>query len=302
MVQEKNVARFNADVAANEGYLYTRGSLSGRLSNKRISDCVASLVDLKGKRVMDLGCGDGTYTLEFLDLGAAEVVGTDAAATAVKAAASKHKGKKRLRFEVLDVYNAKAPKKPYDVMVVRGLLHHLYNVEGAIAALAPLAKTVVVVEPNGYNPVLKLIERTSRYHIEHEEKSYPPSSLDAWFQRHGGRVVARRYIGLVPFFCPDWAARLLKALEPLVEALPLLRQVGCAQYVQKIEFDDTPQAAVPAAPAAEQAKGLGRPDLFMLGFVLCVFGVWLFPRSAFIGLMVIGFGGLALGNGFGGRA
>lgn len=237
MVRERNVRRFNADAAAKDGYLYTRGSLSGRLSNARISACVASLADFRGARVLDLGCGDGTYTVELLDWGAAEVTGADAAAVAVAAAARRYRRRRGLRFRVLDVYQARPPRRRWDLMVIRGLLHHLYDAPRAVAAVAPLARTVIVVEPNGYNPVLKLIERTSRYHIEHEEKSYPPHRLERWFKAQGGRISGRRYIGLVPFFCPDWAARLLKRVEPLVEALPGLRQVACAQYVFRVDFD-----------------------------------------------------------------
>ena len=37
-----------------------------------------------------------------------------------------------------------------------------------------------VIEPNGYNPVLKVLEKVSRYHIEHEERSFFPATLHAW--------------------------------------------------------------------------------------------------------------------------
>ena len=94
------------------------------------------------------------------------------------------------------------------------------------------------MEPNGYNPVLKVIEKLSRYHVEHEEKSYSPRRVAAWFERCGARVEAERYIGLVPMFCPDLLARLLKSFEPLVERTPLLRRIACGQYVQRIGVID----------------------------------------------------------------
>jgi hypothetical protein len=31
-------------------------------------------------------------------------------------------------------------------------------------------------------------------------------------------------------FCPDWYARLSKRVEPLIEGVPGLRQLGAAQY------------------------------------------------------------------------
>lgn len=236
MVRERNVARFDADVDGGFGYLYTRERLSCRLANQRMSDCVAELGDLAGKRVLDLGCGDGTYSAELLELGAAEVLGVDAASRAVRAAARRYRGLARLRFKVLNVYDLRPLRRRHDLVVVRGVLHHLYDLEAALKALAPLARSAVIVEPNGYNPVLKLNERFSRYHIEHEEKSYLPHRLDASLKRAGGRVVARRHIGTVPMFCPDWLARALKSCEPWVEALPGLRNLVCGQYVIKVEF------------------------------------------------------------------
>ena len=94
-----------------------------------------------------------------------------------------------------------------------------------------LAPSVVSIEPNGYNPVLKVLERVSRYHRDHEEKSYPPSRLDYWVTRLGGAITSRQWIGLVPMFCPDWFARTLKTIEPTIERLPGVNRLCCAQYV-----------------------------------------------------------------------
>jgi hypothetical protein len=32
-------------------------------------------------------------------------------------------------------------------------------------------------------------------------------------------------------FCPDWLARAMKAVEPVVEGLPGIRALGCAVFV-----------------------------------------------------------------------
>ena len=80
----------------------------------------------------------------------------------------------------------------------------------------------------------KLIEKVSPYDVAHEEKSFAPRSLDRWFEQAGGEVVEREFIGLVPMFSPDPLARVCKAVEPIVEALPGLRAIGCAQYMQRV--------------------------------------------------------------------
>jgi hypothetical protein len=77
---------------------------------------------------------------------------------------------------------------------------------------------------------LKLIERFSRYHREHGEKSYAPSLLRRWIRELGGTIEREQYAGLVPFFCPDWMATGLKAIEPAIEAMPAARQLSCAVF------------------------------------------------------------------------
>lgn len=238
MVKEKSVSEFNADVDANDGYLYsTSDRLSCVMANRRISDAVIELADLDGKRVLDIGCGDGVYSIELLHAGAQEVVGVDAAEKAIECAQKKAEGLQGIRFQTSDIYRLEKPEELYDVVIVRGILHHLYEADKAIEVISRLAREIVILEPNGFNPVLKILEKVSPYHVEHEEKSYAPTRLNRWFERCGGKVIASRYINLVPMFCPDLLARFLKKLEPVVEALPGLRNVCCGQYLLKIKME-----------------------------------------------------------------
>ncbi len=97
-------------------------------------------------------------------------------------------------------------------------------------AIARVAHTVVVIEPNGWNPVLKLIERASSYHRAHGERSWRSSVIDGWLREAGFFPARRMYAGLVPFFFPAPAARLLKALEPVVESAGPLGRAALAVY------------------------------------------------------------------------
>ncbi|MCA9512479.1 MAG: class I SAM-dependent methyltransferase [Myxococcota bacterium] len=235
-VREKSVEAFEADVRERDGYVYsTSDQLSCRLSCARTSRAVLDFAGARGRRVLDVGCGDGVYTRELLEAGAAEVVAIDAAAAALESAARRCEGFANVRFEQCDVYALEPPPEPFDVAVVRLMLHHLYDAEAAVARIAAAARAVVVAEPNGNNPVLKAIERLSPYHVAHEEKSYAPRRIDRWLARAGQRVVRREWIGLVPMFCPDALARACKAAEPLVERAPGLRAVACGQYVVRSE-------------------------------------------------------------------
>ena len=238
MTQKKTVRQFNRDVEVNIGYLYTTAAkLSSRLANLRLSEAVEHITNLAGKRVIDVGCGDGTYTLELLTARPRYVLGVDAAEAAVNCAKQKSVGFDHIEFRMMDIYDLDSLGERFDVAVVRGMLHHLYDAKKAITILSKIAKEVIFIEPNGCNLILKIIEKTSRYHIEHEEKSYSPRQLDRWFAQNGGRLIRSFYCGLVPFFCPDRVSRMLKMLEPIVERIPFLRQLVCAVYVSKVSFN-----------------------------------------------------------------
>lgn len=231
---KKNVRRFDEDVRRVGSYAYTGERLSARLANGRISAAISSIYSFEGKRVLDLGCGDGAYTVEFAGLGAALVLGIDPAGVAIDAATARAAQlglQDKVRFAVGNIYDLGQvlDEGEFDIIVLRGVLHHLPDPARAIAGLGAFQGAVLVLEPNGLNPVLKLLERFSRYHIEHEERSFTPMKIRRWLGEAGLTVDRCQLINLVPFFCPDWMARILRRIEPAVERLPLVRAVSCGQ-------------------------------------------------------------------------
>lgn len=245
---DPSVDPFTADIAANAGYLYTtNATLSSRLANRRLTDASLAVGDFASRRVVDIGCGDGTFTLDLFDAtGATCVSGLDPAENAVRVAHGKV-GDRPITFVVGSAFELPYRSGSFDVAYLRGVLHHMTRPVEALREALRVATMVVVVEPNGYNPVLKVLERCSSYHIEHKEQSYPPRRLDRWVRDLGGTVERRQFAGLVPMFCPDWMARATKRIEPLVERLPVIRNIGCAVYV----FSATNQRRVaPGGPVA----------------------------------------------------
>jgi 2-polyprenyl-3-methyl-5-hydroxy-6-metoxy-1,4-benzoquinol methylase len=232
--QEKNIQRFNQDVAEDGGYLYNVGDmLSSKLANDRVSRGFAKVANLEGKRVIEVGCGDGVYTMELLNYRPSHVLGVEPAPLAIERANKLSKDLPNIEFKVWDIYRLDELGERFDVAVVRGVLHHLYDTRKGIEALCRLVDEVIVIEPNGLNPIRKILEKVSRFHIEHEEKSFAPSTIDAWFAEFGGVVESTEYLSIVPYICPDWVARILGFFEPLVEAIPLFNLIGCGQVIKK---------------------------------------------------------------------
>lgn len=232
MTEASGARPFEADVAARGGYAYTTDApLSSRMANRRLTDAALAVARFGGRRVIDVGCGDGTYTVELVDVaGAREVVGVDPAGEAIRVAAERA-GERPIGFAQAGAHDLPYPDDAFELAQLRGVLHHVDRPRDALAEALRVAREVVVIEPNGYNLGLKLLERVSRYHREHDERSYMPRTLDRWVRELGAELAARRFAGFVPMFSPDPVARGMKRLEPVVETVPGLRAAGCAVYV-----------------------------------------------------------------------
>lgn len=236
-MREKNIGAFRLDILENGGYQYAKTEkLSSKLSNIRTSKIIHQILGpVNGKRIIDIGCGDGIFTKELLAFNPAFLTGIDPNDAAIEVARKNMADIKNIEFQVMDVYQI-PPIKKYDIAIIRGVLHHLYQVEKAIKIICNIADEVIVAEPNGYNPVLKIMEKISPYHIKHEEKSYSPRKLDKWFKNNGGVIAESFYVGFVPLFCPNPLAKILNFFEPYLEKTPLLRTFSCGQYIQKIQI------------------------------------------------------------------
>jgi SAM-dependent methyltransferase len=73
------------------------------------------LPDVRGKRVLDVGCGVGMTCFDIAEMGAAEVVGLDISSHAIEYARENH-AHPRVRFELCS-YEDYVPEAPFDLVV-----------------------------------------------------------------------------------------------------------------------------------------------------------------------------------------
>jgi ubiquinone/menaquinone biosynthesis C-methylase UbiE len=232
MEPKPGVDIFNRDVAANTGYLYTHTDrLSCKLATRRTTDIILQTGEMTGRSVVDMACGDAYYTFQFWDQAhPSRLVAADAAANAVAVGEANSAGRP-ISFLVCDAHSMPFPDNSFDVALLQSVLHHDDDPQRMIREAFRIAPRVLIHEPNGNNPGLKIIEKTSRYHLEHGEKSYGTRLMRRWIKEAGGSVVYTKVAGFVPMFCPDWMARSMKFVEPLVESVPGFRWMACAVYV-----------------------------------------------------------------------
>ena len=236
---------FNRDVAENAGYRYTTNAqLSSQMANRRLTEVALEATEFRGRRVLDVGCGDGSYTVELFDQGGpSSMHGIDPAANAIETA-RRNAGNRAIAFSCESAARLPFERGAFDLAHLRGVLHHMDDPRAGVAEALRVATKIVIIEPNGYNPVLKLLERFSPYHREHGERSFTHRTLDRWIRDAGGAVRSRRWAGLVPFFCPDLPARVLKRIEPAFEGLAPLNLLSCAVYVVVAEQAGSPSPGV----------------------------------------------------------
>ncbi len=234
--KEKNIHTFNEDIKSTGRYQYTDfKKFSAYLATKRQSEELIRLLKENTKEninILDVGCGDGTFTFEILkEINPKKIVGFDYAQSAIRVAgnAIEAKDKDKIKFLHGDVYNAHKmfKKNSFDIVVIRGVLHHLSRPSQAIKSLRYISDKIIVLEPNGFNPILKIIENTSPYHIQREEKSYWPPTLNKWFTDSGFKVKKQLFFSIVPYFCPKSVVILLKFIEPVMEKIPFIRMFYC---------------------------------------------------------------------------
>jgi SAM-dependent methyltransferase len=236
--QKKNVEEFNTDVRENDGYKYTTNALySSIVSNRRITGATIKHIPSMAKTVVDIGCGDGTYTNELKKAFPNKFfTGFDPAESAINIAKSKYRN---IDFHVGDLLNpSEFRNNKFDFGIIRGVLHHLPNAQKGLENCLQLSHNIIIIEPNGNNPILKWIEKNSKYHIEHEEQSFTCKQLKIWANQAGFNKVKVDYIGFVPFFFPTLLAKVIYFLQPLLEMIPPLKKYFGAQIVMICEKDN----------------------------------------------------------------
>jgi 2-polyprenyl-3-methyl-5-hydroxy-6-metoxy-1,4-benzoquinol methylase len=153
--------------------------------------------------------------------------GVDRSEEAVSVARQRIAGR-NISFSTGNAAALNYPDDSFDIALLRGIVHHALHPRAVICEALRVARVVFVIEPNGYNPAVKVLEKVSRYHRSHGEKSFSPAQLKCWAEQSGGQVQSRTFAGLVPFFCHDYVAKLLKRAEPAIERHHPFNMFFCA--------------------------------------------------------------------------
>ncbi|HUN77926.1 MAG TPA: glycosyltransferase [Solirubrobacteraceae bacterium] len=142
---------------------------------------------VSGRRVLDMGCGDGASSVRLLELGAGHVLGMDISRSAIAQARARAQGEAqadRLEFRVGDV--ASDLKGQVDCIFGRSILHHV-DYRGLLPRLyaerLTPGGTMLFMEPQGENLLIRGYTRLVAAAHTPDERSFVTDDLE-WLRAH----------------------------------------------------------------------------------------------------------------------
>lgn len=224
--------------------------------------------DLRGKRVLDVGCGAGRFAEISLSTGA-DVVAIDFS-SAVDACFANHGGNPRLNVSQADIY--RLPFKPgsFDAVYCFGVLQHTPDVGKAFAALPPQLKPGGRIAVDLY-PRIWMNVLWPKYWLRPLTRRIAPPTLFRWVERLVPILFPlSRVVGRIPL-----AGKKLRYFVPVVnyEGVLPLSDAQLLEWSVLDTFDmlspahDHPQTQATLRTWLEQA-GLTDIEVFRQGFVV----------------------------------
>ncbi|HMR34020.1 MAG TPA: class I SAM-dependent methyltransferase [Geminicoccaceae bacterium] len=150
---------------------------AGRQVDAEWAAAMRGIVDAAGRRVADIGCGGGIYSLAWAGLGAAAVTGVDVSAAMVATAARAAAGEPRIAVRQGQAAATGLPDAAFDIVFARALVHHLDDPGPA------LAEAWRILRPGG---VLIVQDRT----LADVTASGGPGHIRGWFLELFPRLLA----------------------------------------------------------------------------------------------------------------
>jgi cyclopropane fatty-acyl-phospholipid synthase-like methyltransferase len=189
----------------------------------RVAICIGAKLGLTGAAtVLELGCGDGAFAIQYLAPAFQRIYAYDLSNAGIERARASCPSP-NVRFEAADVTRVDVGSLGnFDGAFLIGFLHHVKPAAARImSGLAKIAPRVVILEPNGNNLVRKLLELTPSYRSAGED-SFTVRELKALFAASGYDTEHFERINLFPNFTPRPLFRLLRPVEPWIERNHLL--------------------------------------------------------------------------------
>lgn len=200
----------------------------------------------KGAKVIEYGCGTGSYAFDLAQQGAELVTGIDISSVAIDKArtvAQERGVTDNTSFEVMNAENLEFPDDSYDLICGSGILHHL-DLDLAMDSVVKVLRTdgkAVFLEPLGHNFLINLYRRLTPSIRSEDEHPLLAKDLAAFKQRF--QRVNIQYFYLTSLGASFVAGKpgfnlVLKSLELLDSALLKIPGIKRQAWMVLIELSE----------------------------------------------------------------
>lgn len=111
-----------------------------RLLKKRLRINNFNIKSLKGKSLLDYGCGAGRYTQAFGQLGCKKILGIDLSRKNILTANRRNKLKSTVSYKVKNVNKNNLKSNSFDFVFCNGVLHHTGNISKGLSEIRRILK------------------------------------------------------------------------------------------------------------------------------------------------------------------
>ena len=191
--------------------------------------------NIKNKKVLELGCGKGSYAIQLAELGG-NLIGIDISEVAIdysQKQAEEKQVKNNTNFLVMNAEKLDFPSNYFDRVIGSSILHHL-DLDKAISEIARVLKSdgdAIFIEPLGHNFFINLYRKLTpklRTEDEHPLKLKDLSILNNYFNDVEIYFYHLFTLFAVPFRKMSFFNNLLSFLEKLDQTtfkfLPFLKK------------------------------------------------------------------------------
>ncbi len=170
---------YEFDLAGIRTPIHDRTWINRHAQRKRFfMDPLAKAGGFAGKRVLDLGCNAGFWSLAAIEGGCAHVVGIDARPSHIEQAELVFRAKgvdpARYRFMEDNVFEGDLASwgGPFDVVLCLGLLYHVCKPMELLERISRVSRDVLLIDSTVYNDPRNVID------LRHEPLDDPRMSAD----------------------------------------------------------------------------------------------------------------------------
>lgn len=101
---------------------------------------IKKICDIKGKSVLDIGCGGGIYSKALAEMGASHITALDFSKKILSAAKVNLQTYKNIDFKLGNASQTELPSEQYDIVLIRAVIHHLEDIEPSFKEIFRLLK------------------------------------------------------------------------------------------------------------------------------------------------------------------